>query len=92
MSIPTAIDDESGIRPGDFYEDGFFHPCVCMGIDSGCAWGISLIDGSHPRMSDLLMGGARKLTLEEAWRWKQLGPARIEQEHRQAASLSGGSE
>jgi hypothetical protein len=59
------------LRPGDLYEDAFYHPCVCFGIDDGFAWGISLIDGSYPRTADIHMGGARKLSLDEAWELKK---------------------
>jgi hypothetical protein len=58
------------IAPGDIYEDTFLHPCLCVGISDGFAWGISLIDGSQPRSCDLVMSGIRKLSLAEAWEMK----------------------
>ena len=66
------------IQPGDIYEDVFFHPCLCIGIDdTGFAWGISLIDGSYPRTTDLYKSGIRRLTIEQAWEWKTRGPLAI---------------
>lgn len=61
------------IKIGDIYEDPFFHPCLCVGIDNGAAWGISLIDGSYPRTTDIGVSGVRKLSLEEAWASKLKG-------------------
>lgn len=61
------------IAPGDMYEDAFLHPCICIGVEEGCAWGVSLIDGSYPRTADIRMG-ARKISLEEAWRMKMDWP------------------
>jgi hypothetical protein len=81
--MPEFISDPDSIKPGDVYEDSAFHPCLCMGvdIDDGFIWGVSLIDGSHPRDADIYMGGIRKLTIQEAWRWKNLGPAAIAAEY-----------
>lgn len=67
--MPELIDDANSLLPGDIYEDGFFHPCVCVGVKGGLAWGISLIDGSYPRSTDIFVGGVRRLTIEEAWEW-----------------------
>ena len=50
---------------------------VCVGVEGGLAWGISLIDGSYPRSTDIFVGGVRRLTIEEAWEWKQKGPEAI---------------
>ena len=55
------------IKPGDLYEDGASHACVCMGVESDHVWGISLMDGSYPRVRDRVAGGVRKLSVEEAW-------------------------
>ena len=65
------------ISPGDIYEDVFFHPCLCIGVEDGAAWGISLIDGSQPRAVDLGVSGVRKLTVQQAWEWKLKGPEAI---------------
>lgn len=53
--------------PGDIYEDVFNHPCLCVGVESDFVWGISLVDGSYPRTTDLFMSGIRKLSVAEAW-------------------------
>lgn len=45
---------QEAISPGDIYEDVFFHPCLCIGVEQGAAWGISLIEGSQPRTVDLV--------------------------------------
>jgi hypothetical protein len=58
------------IVPGEIYEDGFYHPCLCFGTSEGFAWGVSLIDGSYPRETDIHMGGIRKISLQEAWLMK----------------------
>lgn len=66
------------LRPGDIYEDASFHPCLCIGIyEDGFAWGVSLIDGSYPRATDLHMSGIRKLTIEQAWEWKIKGVEKV---------------
>lgn len=78
--MPTPVETEDDIKPGEIYEDTFYHPCLCMGIEHRAVWGISLIDGSFPRSADIGMSGVRKLTLEEAWHWKSHGPADVELE------------
>lgn len=79
--MPLRVNGPSEVVPGDIYEDGFFHPCVCIGIDdSGCVWGISLIDGSYPRSADAYLGGVRRLSPQEAWEWKMKGPEAIQAE------------
>lgn len=79
-AMPTMITEDSPLNPGEIYEDGFFHPCFCMGVEDGYAWGISLIDGSHPRTTELEVGGIRRLSIEEAWIWKSRGPEVIAKE------------
>jgi len=69
MITPT-FENPEGISAGDLYEDVFLHPCLCVGLDEGVAWGVSLIDGSYRRSCDLRMSGIRKLTPEEAWEMK----------------------
>jgi len=68
-----------GIQPGDLYEDCAYHPCLCIGVDDHghAIWGVSLVDGSQPRACDVLQCGVRKLSVEEAWRWKRSGPPDI---------------
>lgn len=76
--MPQPIKSDDGLRPGDIYEDGFYHPCLCLGVEYGQAWGISLVDGSYPRGADLRMSGTKKLTLEEAWEWREKGPRDVD--------------
>ena len=68
--MTATLQNPEGISVGDIYEDVFLHPCLCLGVEEGSAWGVSLIDGSYPRSCDLLMSGIRKLTPDEAWRIK----------------------
>jgi hypothetical protein len=65
-------------KPGDYYEDCWFHPCLCTEVDEdGGISGVSLIDGSSPRSCDIVRCGVRKLTLDEAMLWKKKGPQRL---------------
>jgi hypothetical protein len=75
--MPTPTANDSDIRAAEIYEDAFFHPCLCLGVVDGQAWGISLIDGAYPRHADLRVSGTSKLTLEEAWEWRMRGPRDI---------------
>jgi hypothetical protein len=75
--MPTPISNDTDIQAGEIYEDAFFHPCLCLGVVDGQAWGISLIDGTYPRHADLRVSGTPKLTLEEAWEWRTRGPRDI---------------
>jgi hypothetical protein len=74
--MPKKVRQPGEIRPGDVFEDCRFHPCCCYDIseDGTHIFGISLINGSTWQccISDC---GVRKLTPEEAWRWKSEGPA-----------------
>jgi hypothetical protein len=83
--LSGAGDDD--ISPGDIYEDVFFHPCLCVGVEDGAAWGISLIDGSQPRTVDLGISGVRKLTVQQAWEWKQRGPEAMAKAWNEALGL-----
>ena len=66
-------------RPGDYYEDCSFHPCLCIAVDGlGGISGISLIDGSSPRSCDIAHCGVRKLTLDEVMLWKRKGPQNLD--------------
>ena len=62
--------------PGDLYEDVFFHPCLCVGVSEQDdeIWGISLVDGSHPRSCSLARSDIRKLKVDEAWELKRKFP------------------
>ncbi len=78
--MPTVISLPSDITVGEIYEDTFYHPCLCIGNDDETVWGISLVDGSYPRSEDLGRSGLRKLSPEEAWRWRTNGPTDVELE------------
>jgi hypothetical protein len=66
-------------KPGDYYEDCSFHPCLCTEVDEhGGISGISLIDGSSPRNCDINYCGVRRLTLDEVLLWKKAGPQNLE--------------
>jgi len=78
--MPEPIELSSSLKPGDIYEDPFFHPCLCIGEVDGAVWGISLIDGSYPRTTDVSMSGVRRLSVEEAWSWKMKGLDAVKEE------------
>ena len=67
---------ELQLSVGDIYEDCFFHPVLCMGInyEEDDIWGVSLVDGSYPHSCSLVHCGVRKLTPEEAWDIRMHGP------------------
>ena len=75
--MPTAIKIPTDLRPGDYFEDCAFHPCICMGVDveDDEITGVSLVDGSYPRACSTGHCGLRKLTFVEALHWKFFGPA-----------------
>ena len=72
--MPTLLQDADEIRPGEFYEDCAFHPCLCTASAMGMVEGISLVDGSYPRNCGVPHCGVRKLTFEEAVQWRLQGP------------------
>lgn len=72
--MPIVITDRSTIKPGEIYEDPFYHPCLCVRVENKEVTGISLVDGSYPRAADLGASAVRKLTVEEAWEWRRRGP------------------
>lgn len=72
--MPISLLDADELRPGDFYEDCAYHPCLCTGTDMGMVEGISLVDGSYPRQCGVPQCGVRKLTFEEAVQWRFQGP------------------
>lgn len=74
--MPTDIDSESesDIKIGEIYEDAFYHPCLCVGIENGLLLGISLVDGSYDRCTEIHASRPRKLSVEEAWIWRTKGP------------------
>jgi len=60
MTTPT-FENPEGISAGDLYEDVFLHPCLCVGLDEGVAWGVSLIDGSYPRSTSRSVSSSTSL-------------------------------
>jgi hypothetical protein len=73
--MPIAVSTADELRPGDFYEDCAYHPCVCIATEMGVVQGISLVDGSFPRECGVPQCGVRKLTLDEAIAWRLFGPS-----------------
>jgi hypothetical protein len=80
--MPHEINTTSDLRPGDYYEDCAYHPCVCVSVNPEAdeILGISLIDGSFPRACSGQHCGIRHLTFEEAVHWKLRGPSDVEVE------------
>ena len=74
--MPEELTSETSLKPGDFYEDCAYHPCLCISTDreEDNISGISLIDGSFPRSCSFVHCGVRKLSREEAMHWKFFGP------------------
>lgn len=72
--MPTLIESSDEIRPGDFFEDCAYHPCLCVSSGAGVVDGISLVDGSFPRNCGVPQCGVRKLTAAEAITWLLYGP------------------
>lgn len=72
--MPTPVLSTEDLKPGDFYEDCAYHPCICIGTPMGMVEGISLVDGSFPRQCGIPQCGVRKLTFEEAVVWRMRGP------------------
>jgi hypothetical protein len=73
-SMATPVNDDSELKPGDFFEDCSYHPCLCVRSQDGQVDGISLVDGSFPRNCGIPACGIRKLTAEEAITWRLHGP------------------
>ena len=80
MSMPVIIKKPSDLSAGEIYEDCSYHPCLCVSVDTDEIQGISLVDGSFPRSCSIEHCEPRKLTIEEAWRWKMSGPEDIQLE------------
>lgn len=75
--MPVPITSPGELRAGELFEDRRYHPCLCTeantsdDLDGVC--GISLVDGT-PCSCSITHCGIRKLTVEEAVRWKYHGP------------------
>lgn len=72
--MPTRVLSPQDIKPGDIYEDAYYHPCLCIHVNDTVVSGISLVDGSYPRTVDFRETEVRRLTPEEAWQWRLDGP------------------
>ena len=72
--MPAPVQSESDIRPGDFYEDCAYHPCLCIRVLDDEVSGVSLVDGSAPRCCSIRNCGLRRLTYDEAIDWRFYGP------------------
>ena len=73
--MPTLIKLPTDLRSGDYYEDCFFHPCLCTRVDGDEINGVSLVDGTYPRGCSVGHCAVRKLSIAEALHWKFFGPA-----------------
>src|SRR5262245_25346907 len=83
--MPLSISQPGQLKAGDLFEDGRYHPCLCIEANSpddlDCVYGISLVDGT-PCGGSICHSGLRKLTVEEAVHWKYHGPRdRIVEDH-----------
>lgn len=65
---------EEVVKPGQYYEDCSYHPCLCVRVDGEVVSGISLIDGSYPRSCDVNHCGVIRLTFSQAMDRKFYGP------------------
>lgn len=66
MIVEYRVDEDTSpedIKPGDIYEDCAYHPVLCTWRDGDEVAGISLIDGSRPRMCSLSHCGVVKLDI-----------------------------
>ena len=74
--MPVDPTPEDYPKIGDFYEDAFYHPCLCTYVNykDDEISGISLVDGSIPRCASMHHGFVRKLTVEEAIHYRYFGP------------------
>jgi hypothetical protein len=76
--VPTVVKNANDLKPGDLYEDTFYHPCLCVAVENLEATGISLVNGTYPRSADIGISDVRKLTPAEAWLWRLHGPSDVE--------------
>ena len=74
----TDVQSEADIRPGDYDEECFNHPCHCIRVLDEEVAGISLVDGSMDRCCSVGHCGVRRLTYEEAVEWKLYGPCEVQ--------------
>jgi hypothetical protein len=79
--MATRISSVGKIQAGDYFESCSFHPCVCIEVDETGRniEGISLIDG-HMQNCSVIHCGIRKLSFDEAIKWKIVGPQDLQGE------------
>jgi hypothetical protein len=75
--MPQPVINPGDLLPGDLFEDCRYHPCLCIEGNSpddvDGVYGISLVDGT-PSGCSISHCSLRKLTVDEAVRWKYYGP------------------
>jgi hypothetical protein len=72
--MPIRVKSADELQPGHFYEDCAYHPCLCISSGMEMVDGISPVDGSFPRNCGVPQCSVRKLTAEEAIKWRLFGP------------------
>jgi hypothetical protein len=81
--MPQPVSRPGDLKPSDLFDDCRYQPCLCTEVggadDPLGVWGISLVDGT-PCACCVRKSGLRKLTVEEAVRWKYHGPPDLESE------------
>ncbi|MCE2596412.1 hypothetical protein K6Y31_16575 [Motilimonas cestriensis] len=76
--MAERINSVGKVLVGDYFESCNFHPCLCIELDEAGRniEGVSLIDGRIISCS-VENCGIRKLTVEEAIKWKLSGPQEL---------------
>lgn len=72
------------LKPGDFYQDCTYQPVLCTSVDGDDINGISLVDGSTPRICSIKDCGIKKLTFAQAVDMKFNGPSDAEKAYLEA--------
>ena len=62
----TQMTPSTLIQIGDYYEDCAYHPCLCIHAEGDEIMGISLVDGSFPRICSLRHCGIVPLNYKQA--------------------------
>lgn len=86
--MPTPVKHDCELKPGDYYEDCAYHPCLCVSSGQGMVDGISLVDGSFPRNCGVPQCNVRKLTPAEAITWRLYGPQDVPAEFESTFDLN----
>lgn len=74
--MPREVTPEDYPKVGSYYEDAFFHPCLCtyVSYEDDEIHGISLVDGTVGRCASMHHNFVRMLTFEEAIHYRYFGP------------------